>query len=86
MEPSPRTGRLALGPSAMTIKCDYCRGSVGPNVHHYWRMRYCSAECLKAYQCRLDTETVGKIGILESRPRDSRTVARRHREARKEAA
>ena len=53
--------------SAMTIKCDYCRGSIGLNGHRYWRMRYCSVECVTAYQHRLDEGTVGKIRCLESR-------------------
>jgi hypothetical protein len=51
----------------MTIKCDYCRGSLGLNAHRYWRMRYCSVECVTAYQRRLDEGTVGKIRCLESR-------------------
>jgi hypothetical protein len=50
----------------MTTKCDYCRGSIGLDVHRYWRMRYCCADCLTAYQRRLDKETVGKIRLLDA--------------------
>ena len=70
----------------MTIKCDHCRGSVGPNVYRYWRMQYCSAGCLQAYQRRLDTETVGKIGRLEFRDGDFRFLPMRRGEIRKDAA
>jgi hypothetical protein len=76
---------FSLGDSAMNMKCDHCRRPIGPNVHDYWRMRYCLADCLKAYQCRLDTETVGKIGVLESRSGYSRPLTR-HDEIRKDAA
>jgi hypothetical protein len=48
----------------MTTKCDYCRGSLGVNTHRYWRMRYCSVECVTAYQRHLDEGTVGKIAVL----------------------
>jgi hypothetical protein len=62
-----RTTGSLMECSAMTIKCDYCRGSLGLNAHRYWRMRYCSVECVTAYQRRLDEGTVGKIRCLESR-------------------
>jgi hypothetical protein len=38
-------------------------------------MRYCSIECVAAYQRRLAEATVGKIRILESRLGDSRVRA-----------
>ena len=50
----------------MTIRCDHCRGSLGLDVHRYWRMRYCSAECAIAYRRRLNEETVEKIHRLKS--------------------
>ena len=70
----------------MTIKCDYCRGSLGLNAHRYWRMRYCSAACVAAYQRRLNEGTVGKIRRLESQLGDFRIVATRQGRVRKKAA
>ena len=70
----------------MTTKCDYCRGLLGLNAHRYWRMRYCSVECVTAYQRRLDEGTVGKIRCLESWLGDSRIVRTRQGGIQKEAA
>jgi hypothetical protein len=70
----------------MTIRCDHCRESLGLNVHRYWRMRYCSADCALAYQRRLDEGTTEKIHYLESQLGESRILASRQRAARKEAA
>jgi hypothetical protein len=70
----------------MTTRCDQCRGSFGLNAHRYWRMRFCSADCVAAYQRRLDEGTVGKIRRLESQLGDSRNLATRQGEVRKEAA
>jgi hypothetical protein len=70
----------------MTLKCDYCRGSLGIRAHRYWRMRYCSAECVAAYQRRLDQGTVGKIRCLEAPIDDTRSLALRHADDQKEAA
>jgi hypothetical protein len=53
------------GRSAMTTRCDHCRRSLGLNVHRYWRMRFCSVDCVAAYQRRLQEGTVGKIRCLE---------------------
>jgi hypothetical protein len=81
-----RTAAKPNGRSAMTIKCDYCRGPLGVNVHRYWRMRYCSADCVTSYQRRLDEGTAGKIRCLEVRLGDSRFLATRQGGARQQAA
>jgi hypothetical protein len=70
----------------MTIKCDYCRDPLGLNVHRYWRMRYCSAACVAAYQRRLAEDTVGKIHCLDSQLDDFRNLAASRGGVRKEAA
>jgi hypothetical protein len=49
-------------------------------------MRFCSADCVAAYQHRLDEGTVGKIRRLESQLGDFRILATRHGGVRKEAA
>jgi hypothetical protein len=36
------------------MRCDHCRRSFGLIIHRFWRMRFCSADCLTAYQRRLD--------------------------------
>ena len=45
----------------ITRRCDHCRKSLGLIVKYYWRMQFCSAECVKAYQCRLEEGTLAKI-------------------------
>jgi hypothetical protein len=42
----------------MTIRCDHCCGSLGLIIHRYWRMRFCSANCLQAYQHRLQRSSI----------------------------
>jgi hypothetical protein len=56
---------LAYGRLLMTNKCDHCRRSLGLNAYRYWRMRFCSADCVKAYRQRLDEVTLGKVHCLE---------------------
>jgi hypothetical protein len=51
--------------STHSMRCDYCREPFGVIVHRYWRMRFCSGDCLKAYQCRLDKLTMIRIGRLD---------------------
>jgi hypothetical protein len=46
------------------LRCDHCRKLLGVIVHRYWRMRFCSADCVIAYQRRLDEETKAKISLL----------------------
>ena len=48
-------------------RCDYCRKSFGLILHRYYRMRFCSADCLKAYQGRLDDQTMARIQHIEVR-------------------
>jgi len=56
--PGPSRHRLGL---ALTLRCDHCRGELGLGVHRYWRMQFCSAACMTAYQQRLAPETKVKI-------------------------
>ena len=55
----------AYGRLLMTIKCDHCRKPLFLNVRCYWRMRFCSADCVKSYQHRLNEVTLGKVRYLE---------------------
>ena len=50
-----------------TIRCDHCRNALGSAALHYWRMRFCSSDCVRAYQLRLDGSTKVKIRILAAR-------------------
>ena len=47
------------------FRCDHCRAGLGFRVHHYWRMRFCSANCATAYQKRLLEGTREKIVKLD---------------------
>jgi hypothetical protein len=47
--------------STHLMRCDHCRKSLGLIVHLYWRMRFYSGDCLKAYQRRLDKLTMINI-------------------------
>jgi hypothetical protein len=51
-----RQGRRA--PHSEPVRCDYCRNPFGLILHRYYRMRFCSADCLQAYQRRLDDWTI----------------------------
>ena len=55
---SARSNNLGQSPIA---RCDHCRAEVGPGAHRYWRMQFCSAACMTAYQDRLGAETRLKI-------------------------
>lgn len=48
----------------MTLRCDHCRQPLGLVVRRYWRMRFCSAGCVQAYQRRLQDGTKDKIAKL----------------------
>jgi hypothetical protein len=54
-----------MTPSLMTVRCDHCRRELGPGVYRYWRMCFCSQNCMMAYQKRLTQETKTKIRHLE---------------------
>jgi hypothetical protein len=59
----------------MTLKCDYCRGTLGLGVHRYWQMRFCSPACVTSYQRRLDDDTKDKIQHLDfAVPESSRVI------------
>ncbi len=48
----------------MTIRCDHCRASLDLIVQQCWRMQFCSASCVEAYQSRLDDGTKAKMRRL----------------------
>jgi hypothetical protein len=48
-----------------SLRCDHCRDKMGSPVHHYWRMHFCSANCMSAYQQRLSADTCKKILELD---------------------
>ena len=50
------------------IRCDHCRKPFGRVVRRYFRMRFCSPDCLKAYQQRLDKLTRVKMKRLNLSP------------------
>ena len=51
-------------PHVEPMRCDHCRKSFGLIRHRYFRMRFCSADCLSAYQRRLADLTIIKIRSL----------------------
>jgi hypothetical protein len=51
--------------SSASFRCDHCRAELGFRAHCYWRMRFCSANCVGAYQKRLSTGTQEKIVKLD---------------------
>jgi hypothetical protein len=52
-------------PDRRSTPCDHCRKPLELVVHRYFRMRFCSSGCLKAYQQRLDKLTRVKIERLD---------------------
>jgi len=36
------------------VRCDHCQKSFGLILHRHFRLRFCTADCLTAYQRRLD--------------------------------
>jgi hypothetical protein len=58
-----RQGRRSPHPEPM--RCDHCRKSFGLILHRYFRMRFCSPDCLEAYQGRLDELTMMRIQHLD---------------------
>jgi hypothetical protein len=55
-------------PHGEPMRCDHCRKAFGLILHRYFRMRFCSADCLSAYQRRLDDLTMIKIQSLDQPP------------------
>ncbi|MGA8613355.1 MAG: hypothetical protein WB760_16970 [Xanthobacteraceae bacterium] len=55
----------------MMLRCDHCRGKLGLSAQRYWRIRFCSEACKRAYQRRLDESTRDKVGRLERIARDA---------------
>jgi hypothetical protein len=47
--------------SSSSLCCDHCRGKLRYSSHRYWRMRFCSAACVSAYQQRLSMQAQQKI-------------------------
>jgi hypothetical protein len=66
--------------SLMTIRCDHCRRSLGLIAQRYWRMQFCSADCVEAYQRRLDDGTKAKLRHLDVVARDMTTERRIQRD------
>jgi hypothetical protein len=56
--------------SSTSLRCDHCRGNLGFRVQHYWRMRFCSANCATAYQKRLSARTQAKMRALSDEIKD----------------
>jgi len=50
--------------SSAALRCDHCRAKLRVQ-HCYWRMRFCSANCVAAYQKRLSKGTQAKIVKLD---------------------
>jgi hypothetical protein len=63
----------------MAIRCDHCRESLGLVVHRYWRMRFCSRDCVDDYRRRLDEETTIKIQAINIGARDQATEQHKRR-------
>jgi hypothetical protein len=61
-------GAMTAPSHASPMRCDHCRKSFGLILHRYFRMRFCSADCLAAYQDRLSDLTMVKIRCLELPP------------------
>jgi len=61
-------GEMTARSHASPMRCDHCRKSCGLILHRYFRMRFCSADCLAAYQDRLSDLTMVKIRCLELPP------------------
>jgi hypothetical protein len=64
----------------MSLRCDHCRRPLGVVVRRYWRMRFCSAACVQAYQRRLQDQTKQKIATIRhadsARPQQPRRGGR----------
>ena len=61
----PTIDETATSSQASRMRCDHCRKSFGLILHRYFRMRFCSADCLSAYQDRLNELTIVKIRRLD---------------------
>ena len=79
-------GRQPTEGLLMTVKCDFCRGALGLNAQRYWRMQFCSTDCVGSYQRRLDEATIHKVSRLEGKLGGPRTVATFGGNLKKEAA
>jgi hypothetical protein len=67
-----RQGRCL--PHGEPMRCDHRRKSFGLILHRYFRMRFCSADCLSAYQCRPDDLTIIKIHSRDLRAAGASTL------------
>ena len=62
------TFRLIVGSKSFSSsprRCDHCRAALSSRVHDYWRMHFCSENCVAAYQERLSADTRQKILQLD---------------------
>jgi hypothetical protein len=55
----------AVSTERRLIRCDHCRKPLAQVVFRYFRMRFCSSDCQKAYQQRLSKITRAKIEFLD---------------------
>jgi len=55
-----------INAASSSLCCDHCRRKLRFREHRYWRMRFCSAACMNAYQQRLSTHTQQKISEIDS--------------------
>src|SRR6516164_4498021 len=55
-----------IGIASSSLCCDHCRRKLRLGVHRYWRMRFCCAVCMNAYQERLSPNTQRKIYEIDS--------------------
>lgn len=60
----------------MILRCDHCRRSLGFTVRRYWHMRFCSHDCVQAYQRRLQNDTKEKIAKLRDTSGDAHRAPR----------
>jgi hypothetical protein len=51
--------------NSTSLRCDHCRDELGSRVLRYWLMRFCSTNCVDAYQKRLSPGARDKIVKLD---------------------
>ena len=61
----PVMDRNPVTPDRRPMRCDHCRKPFRLVLHRYFRMRFCSPGCLKAYQERLNKLTCMKIEQID---------------------
>jgi hypothetical protein len=64
-------------PSLAQAQCDCCRNELGPFPHVYWRMQFCSLNCMSAYQRRLFPESREMLEPFQTQVKECRSQAER---------